>query len=78
MKKNTIQVRRSSIDNIMDRIKTANNRSPILVIKVEGGIDAVFADTVVSQEIIESGIGVVGIYCGDMPPITVRRELEGA
>ena len=49
---------------VMNRIKAAPESSPIAVFKSNksGCVDAMFASTIVSQQRIESGVGLIGVF----------------
>jgi hypothetical protein len=49
---------------VMGRIKAAPTKSPIAVFLSEkpGCVDAMFASTIVSQQRIKSGVGLIGVF----------------
>lgn len=67
-------MRELSLTVIMDRIKTATVDSPIAVFKAGKGLNAVFANTVISEERAESN-DYVGKYHGKMDISWVSNHL---
>ena len=65
---------------IIERIKAAEESSPIAVFKVKptGLLDAVFANTSESQKLIRDGGGLVGVFHGEHDLDRVRHELNTA
>lgn len=72
---------RMSVAHAIQRIKGAPPDSPIMVMKHddEGFVNAVFASTVVSQQMLKIDAGqIVGVYHGGMDMSMVRKALEAA
>ena len=73
----------STNEVILGRIKEAGVSSPIAVFKIKSDygtdLDAVFANTVVTQRKIKSGDkSLVGIYDNSMDKSKIRRDLTEA
>jgi len=68
----------SDVRTIMGRIKVAEQNSPILVRKLNNGaLDAAFADTVESRNIIAAGgSDIVGVYHRNMCPAAIESHLR--
>ena len=69
----------STIETIMDRIKSANFDSPIAVFKEHPNrLSAVFANTVTSQRMIQRGVDLVGVYHKGNIMYEVKQQLHEA
>ena len=68
-----------NLDHTMVRIKGATQGSPIAVFRVAlpGVVDAVFAATITTQEIIAEGRpDLIGVFDGSMDQKSVRETIE--
>ena len=66
----------SSVETIIDRIKSANFDSPIAVfIEHPRKLNAVFANTIHSQRLIYQGVDLVGVYHKGMIQYQIKQEL---
>lgn len=68
----------ATVKTIMERIKVATPLSRILVMREGDKMNAVFADTVVSKQAIESGKDVVGVYHNQLSMQKMNDELNRA
>lgn len=70
----------STVEIIMGRIESATENSPIAVFKLEekcGKLNAVFGDTVITQQQIKSGHkDLIGVFHKGMDLIAVKRQLQ--
>ena len=65
----------STLDLIMDRISVATNESPIAVFKVNGKLDALFASTAETKQLLSTKpSNLVGVFYNTMNPLTVKNK----